>query len=203
MRRAVSVAAAVVAALAAVAAVLQLATWFATEGPGPANQPPSMADVGGPFRLAASNGGTLDSASLAGKPFAVFFGYTHCPEVCPTTLYELSSALEHLGEEARDLRVFFVTVDPERDTVAFLRDYLANFDPRIVALTGTPEETAAVAKAYRAYYEKVPTGDGDYTMNHTASVFLMGRDGRFFGSLGYGEDREIRLQKLRRLIRER
>ncbi len=103
----------------------------------------SVADIGGPFRLASANGGVVDSQDLAGKPYAVFFGFTRCPEVCPTTMAEMSAALTELGDEGKDLRVFFVTVDPERDTAEFLKDYLSSFDPRIEALVPTAEELAA------------------------------------------------------------
>ncbi|MGE0239432.1 MAG: SCO family protein [Parvibaculaceae bacterium] len=158
--------------------------------------------IGGPFTLAASSGGAVDSAGLKGKPFAVFFGFTHCPEVCPTTLYEMSSALGKLGDEAKDFKVFFITVDPERDTTEFLKSYLTSFDPRIVGLRPTPEELAQVARSYRIFYEKVATEGGDYTMNHTALVYLMDREGRFFGTLDYEEKPDVRLAKLRRLLKE-
>lgn len=158
--------------------------------------------IGGPFKLAASTGGIVDSAQLKGQPFAVFFGFTHCPDVCPTTLYEMSSALGKLGDEAKDLKVFFITVDPERDTTEFLKSYLTSFDPRIVGLRPTPDELPQVAKSYRVFYEKVASEDGDYTMNHTALVYLMDREGKFFGTLDYEEKPEVRLAKLRRLLKE-
>jgi protein SCO1 len=165
-------------------------------------KPPPAAAIGGPIRLTDQSGAPFDSASLAGKPYAVFFGFTHCPEVCPTTLYELSTDLKQLGDAAKELRVLFVTVDPERDTPEFLENYLANFDPRIMGLTGTADEIAAVAKSFRVFYEKVATGEGDYTMNHTALVYLMDRHGQFFGTLAYDESGETKLQKLRRLLKE-
>jgi protein SCO1/2 len=100
------------------------------------------------------------------------------------------------------MRVLFVTIDPERDTPAFLADYLANFDPRVIGLTGTPEQIATAAKSFHVFYEKVPTSDGGYTMNHTALAFLMDRNGKFFGTLDYEENDEVKLQKLTRLLRE-
>lgn len=160
------------------------------------------AAIGGPFKLAASSGDVVDSDQLKGKPFAVFFGFTHCPEVCPTTLYEMSNALGKLGDDGKDLKVYFVTVDPERDTTEFLKNYLTSFDPRIVGLRPTPEQLPEVAKSYRVFYEKVPTEGGDYTMNHTALVYLMDREGRFFGTLDYEEKPDVRLAKLRRLLKE-
>ena len=158
--------------------------------------------IGGPFKLAASSGDVVDSEKLKGQPFAVFFGFTHCPDVCPTTLYEMSSALGKLGDEAKDLKVFFITVDPERDTAEFLKTYMTSFDPRIVGLRPSPEQLPDIAKSYRVFYEKVKTEDGDYTMNHTALVYLMDRQGRFFGTLDYEEKPEVRLAKLRRLLKE-
>lgn len=161
----------------------------------------TAADIGGPFVLASSNGGEVKSQELLGKPFAIFFGFTHCPEVCPTTLYEMSNLLEKLGDEAKDFRVFFVTVDPERDTVAELKDYISNFDPRIEALVPTMEQLPEIAKAFRVYYAKVATSDGGYTMDHTASVYLMGADGTFVGTIAYGEAAEMREAKLRKLLK--
>lgn len=158
------------------------------------------AQIGGPFHLASSKGGVVDSKDLAGKPYGVFFGFTHCPEVCPTTLYEMSSTLKDLGDDAKDFRLFFITVDPERDTPDFIKDYLANFDPRIEGLVPTLDQLPVVAKEFRAFYEKVPTSDGDYTMNHTATVYLMDRQGRLAGTLGFDEAKETRMTKMRQLF---
>lgn len=159
-----------------------------------------VADIGGPFRLASANGGIVDSKDLAGKPYAVFFGFTRCPEVCPTTMAEMSAALTELGEEGKDLRVFFVTVDPERDTAEFLKDYLSSFDPRIEALVPNAEELAAMARDFRAFYAKSPTSDGGYTMDHTATVFLMDRQGKLASTISYGEEQATRMAKLRKLL---
>jgi protein SCO1 len=159
-----------------------------------------VADIGGPFRLASANGGVVDSQDLAGKPYAVFFGFTRCPEVCPTTMAEMSAALTELGDQGKDLRVFFVTVDPERDTAEFLKDYLSSFDPRIEALVPNAEELAAMARAFRAFYAKSPTSDGGYTMDHTATVFLMNRQGKLASTISYGEEKATRMAKLRKLL---
>lgn len=161
-----------------------------------------VVDIGGPFRLASADGATIDPSVLAGKPFAVFFGFTHCPEVCPTTLFEMSKTLTELGPAAGDFRLYFITVDPERDTAAALKDYVANFDPRIVALVPTADELATVAKSYRVYFQKVPTSDGSYTMDHTATVYLMDREGKFHGTIAFGEAPENRLAKLKRLLEQ-
>ena len=158
--------------------------------------------IGGPFRLTSHEGRPFDSAELAGKPYALFFGFTHCPDVCPTTLLEMSQHLQALGPAADKLKVLFVTVDPERDDAKLLKDYLSAFDTRIVGLTGTPAEIAAVARGYRAYYEKVPGKDGDYSVNHAASVYLMDATGAFKGTFNFQEKAEIQRAKLRRLIGE-
>ena len=160
----------------------------------------TVADIGGPFRLASANGGVVDSRDLAGKPYAVFFGFTRCPEVCPTTMAEMSAALTELGDQGRDLRVFFVTVDPARDTAAFLKDYLSSFDPRIEALVPSAEELAVMARDFRAFYAKSPTSDGGYTMDHTATVFLMNREGKLASTISYGEEQASRMAKLRKLL---
>jgi protein SCO1/2 len=160
----------------------------------------SIADIGGPFTLAAARGGVVDAAALRGKPYAIFFGFTHCPEVCPTTLYEMSALLEKLGDDAKDFRVFFVTVDPERDTAEIMKDYIANFDPRIEALIPTPEQLRTITSDFRVHFAKVPTSGGNYTMDHTASIFLMDADGQFAGTFAYGESADIREAKLRKLL---
>lgn len=156
--------------------------------------------IGGPFRLKTHDGRTLSSEDLKGTPFAVFFGFTHCPDVCPTTLFEMTEHLKALGADADKLRVLFVTVDPDRDTRELLATYLQSFDPRIIGLTGTRAEVDAAVNAYRATYRKVPTQGGDYTMDHTATVFLMDRAGRFAGGLDFHEPKETQLKKLRRLV---
>lgn len=160
----------------------------------------AQAGIGGPFRLASSKGGFVDSKELTGKPYGIFFGYTHCPEVCPTTLYDMSQALAALGDAAKDFRLFFVTVDPERDTAPMLKDYLANFDPRIEALVPTVEELPVFARSYRVFYQKVPESGGGYSMDHTATLFLIGRDGELASTISFGEAQEARVAKLRRLL---
>lgn len=157
-------------------------------------------DIGVPFVLASSKGGVVDSQTLVGKPYALFFGFTHCPEVCPTTLYEMSSSLERLGKQADGFRVFFVTVDPERDTVADLRDYLSNFDSRMEGLVPTVEQLPALASAYRIYYAKIPTSDGSYTMDHSALVYLFDKDGHYAGMIPYGTASATRDKKLRSVL---
>lgn len=186
----------VVATLAALAAAIAGYLIYAR----PATVTADAAAIGGPFRLTTHDGKVLSSEDLAGSPFAVFFGFTHCPEVCPTTLSEISHVFDDLGEEAGDLTVLFITVDPERDTPEVLRDYVSSFTGRIVGLSGTPEQIADVAKAYRVFYEKVPTSDGGYTMNHSAAIYLMGRDGTLKDFIGFGNDHQQVLAKFRALL---
>lgn len=157
------------------------------------------AAIGGPIRLTSAEGKPFTDADLKGKPYAIFFGFTRCPNVCPTTLSDLTLDLEALGPLADRFTVLFVSVDPERDQPANMKEYLSAFDPRIVGLTGTPAEIADIAKAYRIFYEKVPTSGGDYTMNHTASVYLMAADGAFTGTINFQEDRTDQIAKLKRL----
>ncbi len=182
-------------AVAVFAALLAWLAWQSQSGPRTA-----ALDIGMPFSLASSKGGTLSSDSLKGKPYAMFFGFTHCPVICPTTLYEMDTALKTLGDEGKDLRMLFVSVDPEQDTQAFTANYVANFDPRIEGLIPTPEQLPVLAKAYRVFYEKVPTSGGGYTMNHTATVFLFDRKGAFAGTIAFDENPQTRIEKLRRII---
>lgn len=135
-----------------------------------------------------------------GRPVMVFFGFTWCPDVCPTTLMDISGWLDQLGPEAGPLVVALITVDPARDTPEVLADYLKNFDPRIVGLTGSADDIARAALAFRVTYEKVPRDDGDYTMNHTAGVFLFNRSGRFISIIDFHEDRRFALPKIRRTL---
>ncbi len=161
---------------------------------------PGAARIGGPFVLTSHTGEKFSSERLAGKPYMIFFGFTHCPDICPTTLFEVSKHLEALGKEADKLNVLFVSVDPERDTTDLLGRYLSAFDKRIVGLTGTPAEIAAVAKAYRAIYEKVATSSGDYTMNHTATVYLFDATGKLKSTLTWQEPEDTRMAKLKKLV---
>ncbi|MCK8780839.1 SCO family protein [Rhizobium sp. NTR19] len=156
--------------------------------------------VGKPFKLVSHSGRTVDNASLKGKPYLAFFGFTHCPDICPTTLFELTDLMSELGPAADRFNVAFITVDPERDSQELLRTYMTSFDPRIMALRGTPEQTQTTVKAFAAYARKVPTDGGSYTMDHTAGVYLMDADGDFKGTLDMHEPREVRLRKIRSLV---
>ena len=161
---------------------------------------PVAPQIGGPFKLTSHRGDAVTDADMRGKPCLLFFGFTYCPDVCPTTLTELSRRLEQLGPDAEKLRTLFMTVDPERDTREALASYMTSFDPRILALRGGQAQTDEVVKLFKATARKVPTKDGGYTMDHNAIVYMMNADGTFVGSLDPHEAEEIQLQKLRRLI---
>ena len=148
-------------------------------GRNPAPVVTAAANIGGQFRLIDQNGKPITDQDLKGRPFLVFFGFTHCPDVCPTALFEVSEILRKLGPDANRTRALFVTVDPERDTPEKLKDYLSSFDPRVVGVTGDTAAITAMEKAYRVYAKKVPLEGGNYTMDHTAIVYLMDKTGRF------------------------
>jgi protein SCO1/2 len=134
------------------------------------------AAIGGPFQLVDQSGATVTEKNLQGKPSIVFFGFTHCPDVCPTALFEMSEILRAMGKDADRVNAYFISVDPERDNKEAMKDYLSSFDPHLKGLTGDP---GAVAKVLSAYAKKVALKDGDYTMDHTALTYLMDRDGKF------------------------
>ena len=149
----------------------------------PQNPQGGPSGIGGPFTLVNQDGRTVSERDFAGRPYLVFFGFTHCPDVCPTTLQQISDVLAALGSKADALKVAFISVDPERDTPESLKTYLSSFDPRITGLTGSPEQVAAAVKTFRAYAKKVPSQGGDYTMEHTALVYLMNARNGFVGAV--------------------
>lgn len=154
---------------------------------------------GEPFTLVDSNGQPITEAAFKGQPSAVFFGFTHCPEVCPTTLYEMDTWLNQLGDEGKDIKAYFVSVDPERDTPEIMKNYVGNVSDRITGVTGEPAKVAAMAKSFGIYSKKVPLEGGDYTMDHTASVLLLDKSGDFFGTIAYEENAQTAVAKLKRL----
>lgn len=153
----------------------------------------------GSYTLQTADGDVFNHDSLKGQPTMLFFGYTHCPDVCPTTMAEMAGWYETLGDEAKDLRAFFVTVDPERDTADVIRDYVA-WTGHVEGVTGSRAETDKAIAAWRVFAEKVPGSDGDYTMNHTASVFLVDATGSFAGTIAYQEDAATAVGKIRKLL---
>ena len=154
---------------------LALMMWL-LDGPRGAMAP---AAIGGPFQLVDQGGATVTADKLQGKPTLLFFGYTHCPDICPTTLFDVSEVLRAMGKDADRVNAYFVSVDPERDSPAIMKDYLSSFDPHLKGLTGDSDAVAKMLSAYRVYSKKVPGKDGEYTMDHSAMVYLMDRNGRF------------------------
>jgi protein SCO1/2 len=161
--------------------------------------PPQSGGLGGPFQLTDQDGRRVDQSVLADRTTLLFFGFTHCPDVCPTKLFEITQALQRLGRDADRVRVVFVSVDPERDTPDLLKAYLGSFDARYVGLTGTLEEVAAVTRAWRAYARKVPLEGGGYTVDHTAAVYLIDRQGRFLSTLDVSDPERAAAQLRARL----
>jgi protein SCO1 len=183
--------------LAGVASIVLVVVLVSGRDPVPSA---GAAAIGGPFSLTDQNGRIVTDKDLRGHPFLVFFGFTHCPDVCPTSLFEISEVLGKLGPDAQKLSALFVTIDPERDTPAAMKDYLASFNPRLVGLTGDPAAIAAVAKEYRVYVKKVPLEHGDYTMDHTALVYLMDKEGRFVTPFNLKRTPEDAAADLRRYL---
>ena len=163
----------------------------------------SEAPFGVPFQLVDQTGKPITEQAFRGKPTALFFGFTHCPEICPTTLFELNGWLEKVDPDGTRLQAYFVTVDPERDTPELLNNYISNVTKRVIGIAGPPEKVAEVIKGFRVYAKKVPLDEkdpnGDYTMDHTASVFLLDAEGRFKGTISYGENPDVAVQKLENL----
>ena len=165
-----------------------------------AGQGQHVAAIGGPFTLVDDNGAPVTENTLAGKPSAMYFGYTFCPEVCPTTLLDLSRWIQKLGPDADKLNYVFVSIDPQRDTPKLMYAYLSSFDKHIRGFTGTPEQIAKIAQEYRVYYKRVPTDDGGYVMDHSAIIYLMGADGKLVSVIAYQEDDAAALAKLNKLL---
>ncbi|PZF77497.1 SCO family protein [Aestuariivirga litoralis] len=159
--------------------------------------------VGGPFSLIDQDGRRVTERDFLGKYMLVFFGYTYCPDVCPTELQVMSAALDQLGPDASRIQPVFVSIDPARDTPEVLKAYVGNFGPRLMGLTGTPEEVAAIARAYRVYYTKAAGGSSstDYLMDHSSIIYLMGPDGRFVRHMAYTTDAAKLAMELKETLR--
>ncbi len=189
------------AGIAAIALTLVVG-WWQVDGPGAPEQtelrPVALSEM--EFRLSDHEGEEVGPETLIGSPTMVFFGFTYCPDVCPTTLSDISGWLDDLGEEVERMNVVFITVDPERDTVKAMAEYVGYFHPSIRGWTGPQEEIARAARGFHARYERVQTDGGDYTMNHTASVFLFDAEGRFTTMIDYHEPREFAVPKIRRAL---
>ena len=154
--------------------------------------------IGGPFALTDQNGTRRTDADFRGKMMLVYFGFTYCPDVCPTDLLQIALAVDQLGEAGEMVQPVFITVDPERDTPEHLKQYMALFHPRFVGLTGDAMAIGAAARAYRVYYKKIEWSDrSDYTVDHSAFIYLMGRDGEYLGFFPPGASAERLVEAIR------
>lgn len=154
---------------------------------------------GEPFVLVDHHGDEITEAAFRGQPSAVFFGFTYCPDVCPTTLFEMDAWLNELGPEGENIRAYFVSVDPERDTPEVLARYIGNVTDKVTGITGEPEDVARMARSFGIYVRKVDLDGGDYTIDHTASILMIDSTGDFAGTIAYGENPDNAMAKLRRL----
>jgi protein SCO1/2 len=155
--------------------------------------------VGGPFELVDQDDHTVNDKTFLGRPSVILFGYTSCPDVCPTTLMDVSNWLKALGTLADKLNVLFISIDPERDTPTHLREFLSSFDPRIRGLTGTTKQIAEVAKEFRVYYKRVEESDGSYSMDHSGAIYLMDKAGNFVSPLSFQTEDSVAIERLRSL----
>ncbi|WP_298378572.1 SCO family protein [uncultured Bradyrhizobium sp.] len=194
------------AGLACASAGLWLALASALAGDAPAQSTRSAAEimdilmwnrepVGGPFALTDQAGHARTDGDFRGRLMLVYFGFTYCPDVCPTDLQAIALALDKLGPDGDQVQPIFITVDPERDTAAHLAEYVPLFHPRLIGLTGSFDAIRKVADAYKVYYARVPLKDGDYTVDHTAYIYLMDRDGNYLGFFppGTSADRMVEI----------
>ncbi|MCF6320964.1 MAG: SCO family protein [Rhizobiaceae bacterium] len=156
--------------------------------------------LGDEFTLMRHNGQPISDKDLLGKPHAIFFGFTSCPEVCPSTLYEITTWLDELGEDADRIGVYFITVDPERDTQEILAEYMESFDSRIIGITGDKAKVEQTLRSYKVHFERVELDDGDYTMDHTATIYLLNSEGTFVRSIAYGENSQTAVAKLKLML---
>jgi len=186
--------------IAAFAASLAVGLLVMTWAMGGLKNVAAPAAIGGPFQLTDQAGESVTDQNLKGRPTLIFFGFTHCPDVCPTSLFEISEVLRAMGKDADRVNAYFVSVDPERDTKAAMKDYLSSFDPHLKGLTGDAQAVAKVLSAYRVYARKVPLKDGDYTMDHTALIYLMDREGRFVSPFNMKRSPEQAASELKRYL---
>lgn len=180
----------------AIAAIVFVAVGMRS-GPNAPEQ--AEAPYGVPFELIDHNGNPITEQAFQGQPTALFFGFTHCPEVCPTTVYEMNGWFAELGQEAADINAYFVTIDPERDTPELLSAYLESQTDRVMGITGEPEKVWEMARGFNVYFRKFDEDESGYNMDHTASIFLLDSKGAFRKTISYGENPQTALQKLRDL----
>ena len=163
---------------------------------------PKEFTIGSPFSLIDHRGMVITEQDFLGHPSALFFGFTHCPEVCPTTMSKLSMLLDELGTKADRIKVYFVTLDPERDTPEVLMNFLSAFNERFIAITGNTNDVESLAKSWKVYWKRTETSDGGYTFDHTASVLLLNSKSNFVGTIGWKEEAAVALEKLKRLAKK-
>ncbi|NQV83585.1 MAG: SCO family protein [Rhodospirillales bacterium] len=188
--------------LIAVLAISAAATWNLVHTVKEASAPPPVV-IGGPFRLVDHNAKPVTDADFRNRYMLIFFGYTYCPDVCPTAMLTVGGALDILGKEASKVQPLFISVDPERDTPDVLNSFLKNFHPSIIGLTGSPEQVTAATKAYRVYSAKVKEdsdAEGEYLMNHTAGLYLMDPDGKFITMFSHNTTPEALAAKIRKYL---
>ena len=186
-----------------IAAICVVIVWLVYQI-GETNEEMMHIPMGPDFTLTADDGSPITQAAFRQKPTALFFGFTHCPEVCPTTLYELNGWLHEVDPDGDKIDAYWITIDPEQDTPEMMRNYLFNVTDRVTGIAGDPDKVRAMADGFGIYYEKVPLDpndpDGDYTMNHSASVFLLNDGGVLQSTIAYQEDHDTAIEKLKRLI---
>ena len=163
---------------------------------------PKEFTIGSPFSLIDHRGMVITEQDFLGHPSALFFGFTHCPEVCPTTMSKLSILLDELGTKGDQIKVYFVTLDPDRDTPEVLMNYLSAFNERFIAITGNTNDVESLAKSWKVYWKRTETSDGGYTFDHTASVLLLNSQSNFVGTIGWKEEATVALEKLKRLAKK-
>ncbi|MEQ8708839.1 MAG: SCO family protein [Rhodospirillales bacterium] len=170
------------------------------QGTAPGQQISQAGKFGVPFSLVRHNGEPVDETLFEGKPSLVYFGFTFCPDVCPTTLTDMTVWADALGDDADRVNLVFVTVDPERDTAGVMSNYITSFSDRIIGVTGEPEAVKDMLRGYKVYFSKVPLEGGDYTMDHTAGVYILDRQGDFAGTIAYGASEADALAKIRKTL---
>jgi cytochrome oxidase Cu insertion factor (SCO1/SenC/PrrC family) len=191
----------IAAGVLAVAAAIPAGLWLRHE-PWLWEKGKGALQIGGPFALIDGDGHAVTERSFPGKWLLIYFGYTYCPDVCPTSLNRVAEALDRLGPDGAEIQPLFITVDPERDTPAMLRDYVKAFDPRLIGLTGSPEAIAAAAKAYRVYYRRTDQGSGasDYLIDHSALTYLVDPQGAVVAYFSHNDSAESMAATIRKLI---
>ena len=184
------------------AVCLALVYLFFFDFPKKKTSSPKEFTIGSPFSLIDHRGVVITEQDFLGHPSALFFGFTHCPEVCPMTMSKLSMLLDELGTKADRIKVYFVTLDPDRDTPEVLMNYLSAFNERFIAITGNTNDVEALARSWKVYWKRTGTFDGGYTLDHTASVLLLNSKSNFVGTIGWKEEAAVALEKLKRLAKK-